>query len=185
MSLSLVLSKSDLAILRAVSLGYTATEDGKVFSPEGVEIVGSPKTKDGGHYSITLITPMVGRRRFPVLKHRFIYYYFNGYEMFKHPLIRHLNDIPSDNRLSNLKAGSYKENMADIPKDVRSKAMTPERIQSFIERTRKLSDEQIISIRREREEDNVPYHKLASKYKVSTMTIQRLCVGVSWKNLEG
>lgn len=46
--MSLVLSKSDLAIMRAISLGYTATEDGKVFSPEGKEIVGSPKNKKRG-----------------------------------------------------------------------------------------------------------------------------------------
>jgi hypothetical protein len=120
-----------------------------------------------------------------VLKHRFIYYYFKGYEMFKYPLVRHLNDIPSDNKLGNLKAGTHKENMADIPRDVRSKAMTPERIEGFIERSRRLSNEQVVAILKERLTHKTPYYKLAEKYGVATMTIQRLCVGTSWKTLEG
>lgn len=168
--------------MRAVQLGYTATEDGRVYSPEGNEIKGSAKKE--GHLSITVIVPIGNRRRCPVLKHRFIYYYFKGYDMFRHQVIRHLNDIPADNRLCNLKAGSHKENMNDIPKHVRSDAMTPERIKAFVESSRKLTDEDIISIRKERSELNTPYYKMAERYGVSTMTIQRLCNNVSWKEVK-
>ena len=182
--MSLVLSKSDVAILRAVSLGYTATEDGRVFSPEGNEIRGSHKEKGKGHLSITLILKMGNRTKMPVLKHRFIYYYFCGSDMFKHQVVRHLNDIPHDNRLTNLKAGSHLENMRDIPKNVRSEAMTPERIKAFIERCRKLSDEDINEIRVKRREFKTPYYKLAKEYNVSTMTICRLCNGKSWANIK-
>lgn len=182
--MSLVLSKSDLAIMRAISKGYTATEDGKVFSPEGVEIKGSPKKPSGGHYSVTLIVPMGDRRRFPVLKHRFIYYFFKGYEMFKHQVVRHLNDKPDDNRLCNLKAGSHLENMQDIPHHVRSKAMTPDRVEAFIERTRKLTDSQIVEIRQRRKSTGEPYYKIAELFGVSTMTVCRLCNGISWKNVK-
>lgn len=180
--MSLVLSKSDIIIMRAVQLGYTATEDGKVFSPEGREVRGSAK-KGGGHFSVTVIVPIGDRRRCPVLKHRFIYYYFKGSEMFKHQVIRHLNDVPSDNRLCNLKAGSHKENMNDIPKHIRSEAMTPERVKAFVDLSRKLSDKDIIEIRKERSDLGTPYYKIAEKYGVSTMTVHRLCNGVSWNNI--
>lgn len=181
--MSLTLSKSDVIIMRAIQLGYKASINGEVYSPEGVEIKGSAK-KGGGHYSITLIVPMGGRRRYPVLKHRFVYYYFNGYEMFKHQVVRHLNDIPSDNRLTNLKAGSHKENMNDIPRHIRSDAMTPDRIKTFVDLSRKLSDTQITEIRRRRDKYNIPYYKLANEYGVSTMTIYRLCNGQAWKNIK-
>lgn len=168
--------------MRAVQLGYTATEDGKVFSPLGKEIKGS--TKKAGHLSITVIVPIGDRNRCPVLKHRFIYYYFKGCEMFDYPVIRHLNDIPDDNRLCNLKAGSHKENMNDIPRHVRSDAMTPDRVAAFVDISRKLTDTQIIEIRSKRHKYKTPYYKLASEYGISTMTIYRLCNGQSWKNIK-
>lgn len=180
--MSLILSKSDIIIMRAVHLGYTATEDGKVYSPKGKEIKGS--AKKAGHSSITVIVPIGDRRRCPVLKHRFIYYYFKGCEMFRHQVIRHLNDTPSDNRLCNLKAGSHKENMNDIPKHVRSSAMTPERVKAFVESSRKLTDEDICSIRKDRSELNTPYYKMADRYGVSTMTVYRLCNNISWKDIK-
>lgn len=121
---------------------------------------------------------------FPVLKHRFVYYFFCGYDMFKHQVVRHLNDKPYDNRLCNLKAGSHLENMRDIPKSVRSEAMTPERVAVFVDSSRKLSDNDIVEIRKERATEGTAYYKIAERYGVSTMTIQRLCVGTSWKNLE-
>lgn len=177
----LKLSKSDLLIIQAVEAGYTATKCGKVFAPSGNEIKGSPKK--GGHLSITL-NRSVSKVVVTVLKHRFVYYYFHRDEMFKHQVVRHLNDIPDDNRIENLAAGSYKENAGDISYEKRIASLPENHVKDFVERCRKLSDEQVREIRDIRESVGTPYYRIAEQYGISTMTVHRLCNGVSWNTIK-
>jgi hypothetical protein len=172
------LSKSDWAIMYAVESGYTANKNGDIFTAEG-KMLSKSSQKRSGHLSITLLDPSGTKKIQPVLAHRFIAYYFYGVNALLAECVRHLNDIPNDNRVCNLAYGTKKENRADIPKErlsIIGKAKAP----MLVERSRKLSDEDIRDLRNTRENTGVSYAKLAKTFKVSTMTAYRACVGQSW-----
>lgn len=172
-------SKSDLLIIKAVEAGYTANEFGEIFTPSGNKLKLSTNNK--GYLSFM---PNIGERslRRTILAHRFILYYFYKETLFKWPLVRHLNDVKTDNRLINLAVGTKQDNRKDI---------SPERLSSIAKKnahilvalSRKLSDTQIHEMRKLRELDNTPYHILAKKFGVSVMTVYRAVNKQSWSNL--
>ena len=176
------LSLSDKAIIAAVDTGYTANPQGQVFKPNGEEVIGSPLSHSG-HLRITMyVTGLNTRGHISVLKHRFIAYYFLGPEVFNHRLVRHINDTPQDNRITNLKPGSPKENRADIPKSVLS-ANAKKHAHKFIEQSRKLTDQQILEMRKERHDTGASYAVMAKRYKIATMTAYRAISKQSWVNI--
>lgn len=176
------LSLSDRMIISAKETGYTANHLGKIFKPNGKEVRGTP-LKHAGHLRVTLYSTGVNNCGYcSVLKHRFIAYFFLGLTALQSELIRHLNDDPQDNRIENLKAGTYKENRADIP---REKISGPAKIHAYklIERARKLTDKDIFEIRKIRETQKLPYYKIAPLFNISTMTAFRAANKISWSSL--
>ena len=172
-------SKSDCLIVLAKEKGYTADRQGNIFTPEGNKLVGS-RSKTG---HLNFIPNVVERsKRSSVLAHRFIAYYFFGEELFKHPLVRHLNDDPSDNRLCNLALGSHKDNRADIPKEKLS-LIAKTNAPALVERSRKLTNEDVLSMRKERELTKMSYKKLGDVYGVGAMTAYRTVNKQSWSNV--
>ena len=98
------------------------------------------------------------------LVHRVIYKTFVG-EVPNGNVIRHLNDDPSDNRVSNLAAGTQKENMMDAGKNGRFKT--------------KLNAEQVIKIKglkgfKKRKE-------VADEFSVSEGTIKNIWNNRAWE----
>lgn len=175
-------SLSDKAIVLAKKQGYSADKHGRVFKPNGKEIVGS-KLKTSDHLRITVYVDGLNKRGYAsILKHRFIAYYFYGESVFCYDLVRHKNDLGSDNRLENLALGSFKENRADVPKEVIS-ANAKKHAYKLIARSRKLSDEDIIEIRKLRSKTDMSYHKIADMFNISTMTAYRAANRQSWSNL--
>lgn len=175
-------SQSDYAIVKAVEQGYTADEDGNIYTPYG-KLMSNRSRKRAGHLSITLRLEGFNERGFQaVLAHRFIAYYFYGDDLFKHQCVRHLNDVPHDNRLKNLALGTFKENRADIPREKIS-GPAKKHAHKLVARCRKLSDEDVIALRKEREENSTPYYKIAAMFGVTTMTAHRACNGAAWKNI--
>lgn len=173
---------SDRMIIAAVAKGYYADREGRVFDPEGNELKGSP-LKNSGHLRITMYADGVNDRGYcSVLKHRFIYYYYLGMELFKHPLVRHKNDIADDNRLDNLIAGTYKENRADIPKSKLSD-IGKKNARLLIDRSRKLTDLEIVCMRKLHKAYKISYANLATLFNVSAMTAYRATNGKSWSNV--
>lgn len=87
---------------------------------------------------------------------------------------RHLDDNPKNNTLDNLCWGTRLENVADkrrnngLPIGERSG-------------THKLTEKQVITIRREREKHSL--RKLAKKYGVSHTCIRRAALGIKWSYL--
>ena len=173
-------SKSDKMMVAAKKRGYTADRKGRVFKPDGKEVLGS-KLPNSDHLRITMYADGVNDRGFcSVLKHRFVAYFFFGDEVFSHDVVRHLNDIGNDNRLENIALGSYKDNRADIP---RSKISEPAKkhAHKLVARSRKLSDHQVLSMRKDRIETGLSYKALAEKYGVTTMTAYRAINKQSWR----
>jgi len=176
------MSLSDKAIVLAKKQGYTADRYGAVFRPDGKELLGS-KLNTSDHLRVTLyVQGLNSRGHASVLKHRFISYFFYGEEVFRHDTVRHKNDLGSDNRLENLALGSFKENRADIPKEIIS-ANAKKHAYKLVERSRKLSDEDVTEIRKLRFENEMPYYKIADMFDISTMTAYRAANHQSWRDL--
>lgn len=98
------------------------------------------------------------------LVHRVIYRTFVG-EIPDGYVVRHLNDIPSDNRVVNLTAGTQKENMMDAGKNGRFKT--------------KLNPEQVIKIKslkgfKKRKE-------VAEEFSVSEGTVKDIWNNRTWE----
>lgn len=173
---------SDLFIIGALQKGYWADKAGRIFSPSGREI-GKGQAKRSGHLSVTLYVKGINKRNFQaVLVHRFIAAYHFGEHVLNEECIRHLNDIPDDNRVENLCPGTVVENRADIPREVLSriaKARAPE----LIERSRKLSDDDIRAMRSVRANSTKSYADIAAQFNVSAMTAYRAINQQSWKEI--
>jgi hypothetical protein len=169
-------------LIAAKDKGYYATEDGGVFDKNDKELLGSP-LKTSTHLRITLYADGVNEKGYcSVLKHRFIAYYFLGDEVFNHPLVRHLNDVPNDNRINNLVPGSFIENRKDIPKSKLSNA-AKKNAHLLVERSRKLADADITCMRKLYNSYKISYKNLSELFGVSTMTAFRAVSGQSWKEV--
>lgn len=177
---------SDRAIVLAKQQGYTANKQGDVFTPKGKKVKGSVMGRGKNptlHKRMTVyVSGLNDRGHASVLMHRFIAYYFYGEEVFNHQVVRHLNDIASDNRIENLALGSQKDNRSDIP---REKISIPAKKYAhlLVERSRKLTDEDVIKMRGIREETKEPYRSIASIFNISTMTCYRAINKHSWKGI--
>lgn len=170
------LSLSDRIIIESKVKGYYATPDGGVYSPSG-KLLSGGKTKHG-HRTFTPAVYPDGRRGC-ALQHRFVAYFFMGNEVFSYACVRHLNDIPGDNRIENLALGSYKDNSQDMPLEKRKKRSVGAGYR-LAEIQRKLSDIQILEMRKIRVDTNMPFYKIAKQFGVSTMTAYRTVTKQSW-----
>lgn len=100
------------------------------------------------------------------LVHRVIYRTFIG-ELEEGKVIRHLNDVPTDNRVSNLKQGTQKENMCDALKNNKLKS--------------KLTEEDVIRIKSLK-----GYQKrktVAKNFGVSESTVKGIWNDKTWRYL--
>lgn len=173
---------SDRFILAAKEHGYTASKDGGMFRPDGKEVKGTP-LRSSGHLRVTVYVPSLNARGFAsILKHRFIAYFFLGEDALRSPLIRHLNDTPTDNRIENLVPGTSKENRADVP---REKISAPAKLHAhkLVSRSRKLSDPDVLHMRAIRLAQGLSYQKLAELFGVTAMTAHRAVNFQSWSNI--
>jgi len=175
------LSKSDLTIMLGVQLGYYADSAGKIYRKDGHEM-SSGSVKRSGHLSVSLPDPSGSKKCQPVLAHRFIAYYFFGVDALLHQCVRHLNDEPSDNRVVNLAPGSFKQNRADICKEKLSK-IGKKNAPRFIEQSRKLTDCQILEMRKLRDSTGLAYAKIGRLFGVAAMTAYRAITKKSWSSI--
>lgn len=177
--MSTKLSFSDRLIIEAKSAGYYADDVGNIYSPKGKVLIGGKTNK--GHRTFTPAVYPDGKRGC-ALQHRFIAYFFFGDEIFNHACVRHVNDIPNDNKIYNLVLGSYKDNALDIPVEKR-KERSKGAGKRITEQNRKLTDIQIYEMRKHRLVHNTSYKALAKMVGVTTMTAYRAVNKQSWNNI--
>lgn len=172
-------SLSDKILIAAKEKGYSADLKGNIFSPKKKLLRGG-KTKQG--YKTFTPSAYPEGKRGCVLQHRFVAFFHFGFSVFANACVRHINDIPSDNRVENLCLGSYQDNARDIPETKRKQrsAGAAERIR---EQNRKLSDSQVIEMRNLRLSTDQPFKKIAEQFGVSTMTAYRAITGKAWNHL--
>lgn len=176
------LSMSDHFIIAAIRKGYYADHTGRVYSESGKEI-GQNQAKKSGHLSVTLYVTDINSRNYQsVLVHRFIAAYFFGVSALLTHCVRHLNDIPDDNRLVNLSPGTYSQNRRDIcPK--RLSAIGVANAPNLVARSRKLTDMDVHDMRLHRENTGESYAKIAELFGVTAMTAHRAINKQSWKGV--
>lgn len=177
--MSTKLSFTDKLIIAAKLAGYYADKDGSIYNPRGKHLKGG--TTKRGYRTFTPAVYPDGKRGC-ALQHRFVAYFFHGDEVFNHKCVRHLNDVPTDNRLCNLALGSYQDNSLDIPVEKRKERSKGAGVR-ITEQNRKLTNQQVIKIRQHRQQYHTPFSKLAKMYGVSTMTVYRAATGKSWSNI--
>lgn len=120
------------------------------------------------HYGYSVVDLWKNNKQKRPRVHRLMYLAFVG-PVPKGLIIRHLNDVKTDNILSNLKAGTYSENMHDSFKHGRHKYTD----------NAKLTPNQVLEIRRSSERNYI----LAKKYDVSDTTICDIRKRKSWKHI--
>ena len=93
-------------------------------------------------------------------------------------VVRHINDIPDDNRLENLVWGTPAENMAD-----RARNGNYEGAKGETNWAAKLTDEDVIDIRLLRKMGAFQ-SELARAYGMSQQAISKVCLGYRWAHIK-
>ena len=151
--------------------GYQISNDGKLrnwITSHGNWLDNPKLLKPGealGRYQATLA--VVGKRRSRrVLVHSLVAAAFIGPRP-PGAMIRHLNDIGTDNRLENLAYGTYQENAIDRVRNRRSGAV--------------LTDQEVRSIRHRCKDES--FEQVAEELNVARDTVRRAALGLSYKHL--
>lgn len=152
--------------------GYYITRDGRVFSTRGrwKAVVHELKPRiDHGYLAVNLS----GARNTRV--HRLLLMTFVGPPLTPKHEGRHLNDVRTDNRISNLAWGTHAENLADAVRNGRT---------ARGERNRaKLTESQVRQIHALRV-SGLTARAIADRFGVSPYTVYDICSGRKWKCLD-
>lgn len=155
----------------AFERGYRVTSAGSVIGFRGKPL--KPwKDKDG------YLVFRLGKSDGNILVHRMIAYQLFGESLYAPGIeVRHLDGNPLNNVTTNLALGSASDNAMDKKPAVRHRAA--KNAASFL---RKLTDEQVLSLREERA-NGATYLVLCKKYKLAKSTVSYLCRGLTYSEL--
>jgi len=163
------MSKSTEVVKLAVAKGYRVTSTGRVRGPRGRRKL---KATDRGHLTFTVRN---GAEVFPVLVHKLAAYQKFGEDALVEGVeVRHKNNVPGDNRQSNLLLGSKSDNVLDQLESVRLR-----RAAHAARKQRKLTDAQVRRLRTDREKGAL-YVELCEKYGISKSTVSYIVSGVTY-----
>lgn len=95
----------------------------------------------------------------------------------------HWDDNPLNNKLSNLRWGTGKENMADRKRNG-IRFTSPETVRKGeTHYMTSFTEKQVKEIREERKTKKTPYYKMAARYGVSTTCIYHIVKRTRWKHV--
>jgi len=97
-------------------------------------------------------------------------------------VVRHLNDVKTDNRVVNLLRGTHSDNMNDAIRNGKSKP--PPACRGEEHPNAKLKASQVQEIRRLHAAGQMSERKLARKFDVSRTTIRLIITRQTWTNVE-
>lgn len=107
--------------------------------------------------------------------HRLVLEAFVGPRPSKHHVCCHWNDIPTDNRLSNLRWGSYIDNSADSKRNGRQ-------VKGERHHKAKFTDAEVHRIREQVKAGKTP-QELAPWYCVTPQTITKIALRQTWRHI--
>lgn len=133
------------------------------------------KPNNRGYYKFQIYTREDGVKKTHVcFYHRLQAYQKYGDAIYqKGIVVRHLNDVKTDNSISNIAIGSYADNVRDIPLE-KKKAMNAKRVKTHIARGLMLPIEMREAIRADHEA-GLGYKKLKRKYGHSSSGLVYIC----------
>jgi hypothetical protein len=153
-------NKTKLAIRCAYSKGYKVLRSGILVTPSGLRTLGR---LDDGYMSFTVSTS-TGKRRVRV--HRLVAYQKYGEAAMGSGIVtRHKNNIPTDNRWSNILIGTNSDNMMDRPAEDRV-----DKARNAASYLRKLTPKQVRDIRKKRK-GGAKYSELCTEYSIRKSTL--------------
>jgi len=161
--------------------GYGVDKEGNFYSywinkgKNGVHLSEKPKKIKGSKSKKGYITFWIKGERKRPYAHRLVYETFKG-KIPEGMVVRHLNDIPDDNRLENLTIGTQKENAEDYKRNGRS-VVGEGRWNSIF------NEKDIRNIRNMHENKRTTYVEIAKKYNCSPSTIKLIVKRVNWKHV--
>lgn len=148
----------------ALPSGYRIMSNGDIYGRAGYKIEGYPNNK--GYLRIRV--PENGKKK-DYYFHKMVCEAFHGPKPFPTAVVRHLNDIRTDNRAENLVWGSQSDNMRDM---VGNRA--PDFKYPDDHGQRRLTLDQAYEIRDKYYTSGVTQAKLSEEYGVSTTTIGKI-----------
>jgi len=154
---------ADIAVV-AFGKGYRVSEAGELVTPEG-------KTRKlvpdhNGYLSASLLVPSVASTPRRLIVHKLAAYQkFKDKAFVGNTQVRHLNGNKTDNSLSNIKIGTPKENIGDIPKEVRVAAANVAR-KALSKKCRPVHEQVMAD-----HEKGMSHRQLARKYGKAKSTI--------------
>lgn len=163
---------------------YYVTKNGGIFSTKGRELRRLKIHLDGGGYPFFSFRFL--NKTIQTNVHRAVLETFVGPPMLidgRRQVSRHLNGNKLDNRLENLRWGTYEENEADKKghgKSNKGKAFLS--IRGELNPSSKLTSKQVCEIRRLYKEDVGPI-ELGKRYEVHRATIHRIVTHKAWKEV--
>lgn len=165
------ISKARQRCMIAKLRGYTADQDGEIFSKTGKKLATS---KGGGRYAY--FTIIVNGENKPVRVHQFVAFLKYGRKaLASNVVVRHKDDNPDNNTFANIRIGTQSDNMMDQPRSVRIK-----RARHAARSTRKLTAAQMRDLLADHEA-GIPYSKLMIKYGIAKSTVSYIVNGKTYK----
>lgn len=156
-------SVTNEALLKAYTIGYRPTPDGRVLSPKGRELhpfMKGPKGKEYCHFTVRMGTNINRKVAF----HRLQAFHKYGEALFQPGIeVRHKNLNPSDNTWGNVLIGTRSQNRMDLPAE-RRRAIS-------LKAHRIFSDELVIAMRKCRAEEHLSYRKIGARFGVSSSVV--------------
>jgi len=170
-----MLNRRNRAIIAAVERGYIIDDDGNVFSPRRkLNPFLAGKKWRYLYFAINFEGMTV-----TIKVHRFQAYKKYRNEIFKEKIVvRHKNNIKTDNSVDNILIGTMSDNSFDNPPELRVEIARKAAV-----KLRKFTDDEIRQIRTDRAK-GLTHRALAKKYvKCNHASIKNILNGTTYKNV--
>jgi hypothetical protein len=173
-----MLSNKNKATMEAFKRGYRVMPEGCVRSPTGA-IRRLCMQNCNGYKKFSFNITIRGKAT-AIYVHKLAAYQKFGDTVFASDIeVRHLNNVSTDNSLANIGIGTHKQNMHDIPQNLRKQYSSKGSV-AGAKKLRKFNDEQIVLIRK-MHISGMSYNKLCKIFKCAKSTISYIITGKTYK----
>lgn len=146
----------------AFEKGYKIDRFGNVYNKKD-ELVNPVLTTDG--YLKFKLRINFRKSSQHVKYHRFQAFMKFGFDLYIHDLVRHLNNVKTDNSWENIALGSHKENFSDNPPSYHKNML-----KSAVQANRRFTDSQVLKMDQLRNE-GITYKEIGDIFEANKSTI--------------
>lgn len=162
-------------VLSAYEAGFRITKEGDILSHTGNIVSGYIKRKVPGYFLRYISIRLEGKPTCAAVHKLQAYQKFGDIVLSNDVLIRHKDGDSLNNSFDNILIGSMSDNLMDRPEEDRLNHSL-----NAAKHTRKLSEEQVRSLRKDRNE-GFTYKQLTNKYGISKSTVSYIVNNKTYK----